>query len=216
MFEIYLDDNRFKGTIPSSLVNCQKLQSLDISQNNLNGSIPLQLSGTSSLPLVNVNLSHNSFTGKLPFEVGNLKNINQMDISNNNLSGEIPTSIGNCLILEYLYLQGNSFHGAIPSSMASLKGLLELDVSQNNLSGPIPEGLEKLLFLEKLNLSFNNFEGKVPIEGVFKKIGAVSLIGNTKLCGGIPKLQLPKCHVNVIKPRKSIGFKLAIVIISTV
>ena len=61
--------------------------------------------------------------GKLPFEVGNLKNINEMDISNNNLSSEIPTSIGNCSILEYLYLQGNFFWGAIPSSMASLKGL---------------------------------------------------------------------------------------------
>ena len=100
--------------------------------------------------------------------------------------------------------------------MASLKGLRLLDVSQNNLSGSISEGLEKLLFLEQLNLSFNNFKGEVPIEGVFKNISVVSLIGNTKLCGGLPKLQLPKCLVNVMKPRKSIGFKLAIVIISTV
>ena len=154
--------------------------------------------------------------GKPPFEVGNLKNINEMDISNNNLSGEIPTSIGNCLILEYLYMQGNSFRGAIPSPMASLKGLRLLDISQNNLLGPISEGLEKLLFLEKLNLSFNNFEGEVPIKGVFKNISVVSLIGNTKLCGGIQKLQLPKCPVNVMKARKSIRFKHAIVIISIV
>ena len=77
-------------------------------------------------------------------------------------------------------------------------------------------GFKNLLFLEKLNLSFNNFEGEVPIEGVFKNISAISLIGNTKLCGGIPKLQLPKCPVSVMKRRKSIGFKLAIVIISTV
>ena len=145
-----------------------------------------------------------------------MKNIDAMDISNNNLSGEIPTSIGNCLMLEYLYLQGNSFHGAIPSSMASLKGLRDLDVSQNSLSGPIPKDLEKLLFLEKLNLSFNNFEGEIPIGGVFKNISAISLNGNTRLCGGIPKLQLPKCPVNVMKPRKSIGFKLAIVIIFVV
>ena len=100
--------------------------------------------------------------------------------------------------------------------MASLKGLRLLDVSQNNLSGSISEGLEKLLFLEQLNLSFNNFKGEVPIERVFKNISVVSLIGNTKLCGGLPKLQLPKCLVNVMKPRKSIGFKLAIVIISIV
>nr|XP_023889501.1 putative receptor-like protein kinase At3g47110 [Quercus suber] len=210
LFRIDLQDNIFEGTISPSLLNWQNLQHLDLSQNNLNGFIPLQLIGTSSLPLVNINLSHNSFMGKLPFEAGNLKNINEMDISNNNLSVEIPTSVGNCLILEYLYLQGNSFWGAIPSSMASLKGLRLLDVSQNNLSGPIPEGLEKLLFLEKLNLSFNNFEGEVPIKGVFKNISAISLIGHTKLCGGIQKLQLPKCPVNVMKPRKSIRFKHAI------
>ncbi|XP_075671989.1 uncharacterized protein LOC142641436 [Castanea sativa] len=215
LFNIDLHDNRFEGTIPPSLVNCQNLQILYISQNNLNGSIPQQLIGTSS-SLLDINLSHNSLTGNLPFEVGNLKSIYKLDISNNNLSGEIPISIGNCLIMEHLELQGNSFHGAIPSSMASLKGLRHLDVSQNNLSGPIPKGLEKLLFLENLNLSFNNFEGEVPIEGVFKNISVVSLIGNTKLCGGIPKLQLPKCPVNVMKPRKSIGFKLAIVIISIV
>ncbi|XP_050250719.1 probable LRR receptor-like serine/threonine-protein kinase At3g47570 [Quercus robur] len=215
LFKIDLHDNRFEGTIPPSLVNCQNLQILYISQNNLNGSIPKQLIGTSS-PLLDINLSHNSFTGKLPFEVGNLKSIYKLDISYNNLSGEIPISIGNCLVLEHLELQGNSFHGAIPSSMASLKGLRHLDVSQNNLSGSIPKGLEKLLFLENLNLSFNNFEGELPMEGVFKNISVVSLIGNTKLCGGIPKLQLPKCPVNVMKPRKSIGFKLAIVIISVV
>ena len=161
-------------------------------------------------------LSHNSFTGKLPFEVGNLKNVNKLDVSNNNLSGEVPSSIGNCLILEHLYLQGNSFEGDIPSSMASLRGLQRLDISQNNLSGSIPEGLEKLPFLENLNLSFNNFEGELPTKRVFKNISVISLIGNSKLCGGTPKLQLPKCPVKAMKPRNSIGFKLAIVVISIV
>ena len=94
MFEFALLNNGFEGTIPPSLVNRQNLQILDISQNNLNGSILQQLIGISSLPLLYINLSHNLFTGKLPFEVGNLKNINQMDISKNNLFGEIPTSIG--------------------------------------------------------------------------------------------------------------------------
>ncbi|XP_023899035.2 probable LRR receptor-like serine/threonine-protein kinase At3g47570 [Quercus suber] len=119
-------------------------------------------------------------------------------------------------MLELLDLHGNSFEGVIPSSMASLKSLQHLDVSQNNLSGSIPKGLEKLRYLENLNLSFNNFEGEVPIEGVFRNTSAISLIGNTKFCGGIPKLQLPKCPVEVMKPRNSFGYKLAIVIISIV
>ncbi|KAL4597049.1 hypothetical protein ACB092_12G207400 [Castanea dentata] len=215
LFQLYLNENLFEGTIPPSIVNCQLLQLLDISLNKVNGSIP-QHPGLFSLSLVFLNLSHNSLTGKLPFEVANLKNINKLDVSNNNLSGEIPTSIGSCLILEHLYLQGNSFKGAIPSSLASLRGLRQLDVSQNNLSGSLPKGLEMLPFLEFLNLSFNNFEGEVPAEGIFKNTSVISLIGNTNLCGGIPKLQLPKCPVKVTKPRSSIRFKLAIVIISLV
>ncbi|KAM4080242.1 hypothetical protein ACB094_09G177400 [Castanea mollissima] len=216
LFRLNLEENRFKGTIPLSIVNCQNLQLLDISQNNLNGSIPQQLIGPSSLPLLLLNLSHNSFSGRLPFEVGTLKNIIKLDVSNNNLSSEIPTSIGDCLMLENLYLQRNSFEGTISSSIASLKGLRHLDLSQNNLSGSIPEGLKELPLLENLNLSFNNFVGEVPTKGIFKNISAISLIGNTKLCGGIPKLQLPKCPIKVMKPRKSISFKLPIGIISIV
>ncbi|KAM3697856.1 hypothetical protein ACJW31_06G144300 [Castanea mollissima] len=216
LFELELDENKFEGTIPPTIVNCQNLQILYISQNNLNGSIPQQLIGPSSLPILFLDLSYNSFTGKLPFEVGNLKNVNGLDVSNNNLSGEIPTSIGNCLVLEQLYLQGNSFEGSLPSSIASLKGLQYLDVSQNNLSGSIPKGIEKLPFLNYLNISFNNFEGEVPTEGVFKNTSVISLIGNTKLCGGISKLQLPKCPLSFMKPRKSTGFKLAIVVVSIV
>ena len=191
------------------------MQILDISQNNLSGFIPPQLIGLSSLSIL-LDLSHNSFIGKLPFEVGNLKNINQLDISENNLSWEIPSSIGNCLSLEYLSLQGNSFEGSLPSSMAFLKGLQFLDVSRNNLSGLIPKGLEKLPFLKDLNISFNDIEGEVPTKGVFKNASAISMIGNTKLCGGVPQLMLPPCPVEVMKPTKSLSFKLKISIIGVV
>ncbi|KAL4621033.1 hypothetical protein ACB092_06G198900 [Castanea dentata] len=201
--------------MPPSLAKCPNLQILDISQNNLSGFIPPQLIGLSSLSIL-LDLSHNSFTGKLPFEVGNLKNINQLDISENNLSGEIPRSIGNCLSLEYLSLQGNSFEGSLPSSMAFLKGLKLLDVSRNNLSGSIPKVLEKLPSLKKLNLSFNDIEDEVPTEGVFKNASAISVIGNTKFCGGVPQLILPPCPVEVMKPTKSLSFKLKIAIIVVV
>ncbi|KAK9082067.1 hypothetical protein Syun_031466 [Stephania yunnanensis] len=47
--------------------------------------------------------------------------------------------------------------------------------------------------LQYLNISFNNFEGAVPTEGLFKHTSAFSILGNGKLCGGIPELQLPLC-----------------------
>ena len=118
--------------------------------------------------------------------------------------------------LEYLSLQGNSFEGSLPSSMAFLKGLKFLDISRNNLSSSIPKGLEKLPSLKELNLSFNDIKGELPTKGVFKNASAISVIGNTKLCGGVPQLLLPPCPVEVIKTTKSLSFKLKIAIIVVV
>ena len=114
--------------------------------------------------------------------------------------------------LEYLSLQGSSFEGFLTSSMAFLKGLQFLDVSRNHLSGSTPKCLEKLPFLKKLNPSFNDIEGEVPTKGVFKNASAISVNRNTKLYGGVPQVQLPPCPVKVMKPRKSLSFKLIIAI----
>ena len=99
--------------------------------------------------------------------------------------------------------------------MASLKGLQHLDVSRNNLFGLIPMDLEKLSFLKYLNISFNDIEGELPTEGVFRNINAISVIGNNKLCGGIPQLQLPTCP-KFSKSRKFIASRLTITIVCVV
>ena len=191
LVDLDFSQNNLEGSVTPSIGNCQSLQQLDVSQNYLSRVIPQQVFSL-FLFVELLNISYNSFSGKLPVEVGNLKNINSLDVSKNNLSGEIPT-IGNLLNLENLYLQGNSFEGIIPSSMTYLKGLELLDVLRNNLLGFIPKGLQKLLFLKYLNILFNDIKGPLPTIGVFKNVDAISIIGNDKLCGDIPQLQLPKC-----------------------
>ncbi|XP_058109175.1 probable LRR receptor-like serine/threonine-protein kinase At3g47570 [Magnolia sinica] len=109
-------------------------------------------------------------------------------------------------------MEGNAFQGTIPNSLRILRGLVELDFSRNNLSGQIPEYL-KSFTLQKLNLSFNDFEGQVPIQGVFENASGISVIGNSKLCGGIPKLGLPKCLVLRSKSRRSLSLKVIIPVI---
>ena len=86
--------------------------------------------------------------------------------------------------LEFLYMQQNNFHGTIPDALQTLQGLLYIDLSDNNLNGEIPKSL---------NLSHNNFQGEVPVGGVFSNTTGVLLTGNNRLCGGMPKLKLPRC-----------------------
>ncbi|CAL5422736.1 unnamed protein product [Camellia sinensis] len=190
--KLWLEENDFQGNIPSSLGNCRGLMLLNLYGNNLSGSIPREVVGLSSLSKA-LDLSRNSLTGHIPLEVGSLKTLVELNLSYNKLSGKIPSILGSCETLGYLFLDNNSLGGAIPQSLSSLRGIEELGLSHNNLSGEIPIFFESFPFLRNLNLSFNDLEGEVPIGGVFQNATAISVLGNNKLCGGIPALQLPSC-----------------------
>ncbi|XP_065864357.1 putative receptor-like protein kinase At3g47110 [Euphorbia lathyris] len=214
LYVLSLSENRLKGSIPASIGNCTGLNSLVVDQNELEGRIPYQIMLLPALTMF-LNFADNLLSGNLPAEVGKLVNVNYLDVSKNKLSGEIPTTIGDCSALEYLYLQGNSFQGDIPSSLASLRSVRILDLSRNNLTGEIPKDLENLSFLQYLNLSFNDLQGEVPTEQVFRNATALSLTGNSKLCGGVTELLLPKCPEKLIKKGVSFSRTLKIAIIVT-
>ncbi|XP_059666501.1 probable LRR receptor-like serine/threonine-protein kinase At3g47570 [Cornus florida] len=215
LIELYVNANNLQGSVPSSLAKCQNLLLLNLSKNKLNGTIPLHVFNILSLSLF-LDLSQNHFTGSLPVEVGNLKNLGGLYVHENMLSGEIPSTIGSCVSLEYLNMESNFFQGSIPSSLSNLKAIQELDLSRNNFTGKIPEYFKSFQFLQYLNLSYNDFDGMVPIKGVFGNASAISIMGNSKLCGGIPELQLPRC--NLVDPEKSgsttLSFKMVIAIAS--
>ena len=204
---LFLEENRFEGNIPSSLGNCKSLQKLNLSSNNLNGTIPEEVLGLSSLSISLV-MSNNSLTGSLSLKVGNLHNLMELDISGNKLSGTIPSTLGSCISLERLHLEGNNFEGPIPESLETLRGLEELDLSENNLTGRVPEFLGRFSVLRHLNLSHNNLEGEVSRDGILANASAFSVVGNDKLCGGIPELHLPPCSRK--NPREPLSFKVVI------
>ncbi|URE00417.1 LRR receptor-like serine threonine-protein kinase [Musa troglodytarum] len=184
-----LGSNELHGSVPPSLGKCP-LNFLDLASNRLNGTVPVQIFYIPTL--TQLNISGNLLTGVLPSEIGNLRNTQSIDASDNRLSGRLPSGIAECQVLEILCIRGNYFQGPIPSSFSQLKGLRVLDISSNDLSGHIPDFLGRFN-MTFLNLSYNNLDGEVPKDGIFANASAFSVVGNRKLCGGIPELGLPSC-----------------------
>ncbi|XP_074282407.1 uncharacterized protein LOC141606919 [Silene latifolia] len=205
--KLTLDDNILDGSIPPHLGNCQSLLYLNLSDNELNGTLGNKLF-EGSATFLGVDLPDNHLEGFFPLDMSKQSNLETLIMSNNKFSGVIPSGLGDCSDLQNLFMDGNSFHGNIPSSFASLASLQLIDFSRNNLSGPIPSFFSKVHRLYYLNLSYNNFGGRVPTDSVFANASAIFVNGNSRLCGGIKQLQLPKCTENRNKERIKLIFPI--------
>ncbi|XP_030961108.1 receptor-like protein EIX2 [Quercus lobata] len=94
--------------------NLKLVRLIDLSSNNLSGSIPTEISNLSKLRFLN--LSRNHLMGEIPEKIGSMKDLESVDLSRNHLSGKIPPSMSNLTFLSLLDLSYNNLSGRIPSS----------------------------------------------------------------------------------------------------
>ena len=155
-----LSANQLSGSIPPELGNLTNLKDLNLYSNQLRGPIPPELGNLTNLK--ELNLSNNQLSGSIPSELGNLTNLQRLALGGNQLSGSIPPELGNLTNLKDLYLSFNQLSGQIPSELGNLTNLQRLALFANQLSGSTPPELGNLTNLQRLYLSRNQLSGCMP------------------------------------------------------
>ncbi len=153
---IDLSENNLVGTIPADIGDLSNLQTLYLNKNELTGSIPSELTNLSEL--VNLDLSGNELTGTIPAGIGSMSNLVVLNLSSNSFTGDIPPELGNLSNLQYLMLGYNNLSGSIPSQFGNLSSLRYLYLKKSGLNGAIPSELGTLTNLGYINVSSNNID----------------------------------------------------------
>ncbi|KAG8069956.1 hypothetical protein GUJ93_ZPchr0006g40873 [Zizania palustris] len=146
---IDLSNNNIGGTIPEDLP--VTLQRFFMSDNQLTGSIPVTLSNLQSLTAMSLNGNH--LDGKLPDAFDSLTSLVNFDISSNNFSGPLPTSLGSMSSLTTLHMQDNQLSGTL--NVLQDLPLKDLNIENNLFSGPVPPKLLSVPNFKKDGNPFN-------------------------------------------------------------
>ncbi|WP_027001979.1 choice-of-anchor Q domain-containing protein [Hugenholtzia roseola] len=109
-----------------------------------------------------IDLSSNNLSGSIPDvffadSIRILRQLRYLNLFDNQLVGTLPPTFFNLVSLQYLDLSKNAFSGAIPTEIERLQDLITLWLSQNRLTS-LPENIGNLSRLENLYLSHNQFE----------------------------------------------------------
>lgn len=127
-----------------------QLTILNLNNNNLGGSIPMDVGQLYSLG--ELKLGSNRISGEIPVTIGKLEFLGKLNLSDNQLSGEIPAELGRLKELEVLALDRNELTGELPAELGNLANLRELHLQENeSLNGPLPDSFTNLE-LHSLNL----------------------------------------------------------------
>ncbi|EMS50365.1 Receptor-like protein 12 [Triticum urartu] len=152
--------------MPRFLMHINHVETLDLSNNIIQGTIPQWIWEMWDDSLTQLNLSNNMFTHmQLTSYLLAYSRLDSLDLSSNRLQGQAPMPKLLKTVLDY---SNNRFSSIMPNFTAYLSQTVYLKLSRNNISGHIPHSVCDASNLSVLDLSYNNFGGLIPsclIEG---------------------------------------------------
>ena len=147
--DLDLSGNNLRGTLPADLGTLSHLITLDLSDNQLSGTIP-DLSAL--IGLMTLNLRDNQLSGTIPDSLSSLLSLTTLNLGENRLTGAIPEELGDIFLLDFLYLDNNQLSGPIPVwVIGQITGLQVTRFAGNALTRCVPNGLRYLVTAEDYN-----------------------------------------------------------------
>ena len=177
---LLLNDNHLDGTIPTSMGLLTKLTRLDLSQNNLNGTLP-QISLSNLKELEVVRLGHNNLRGGIRAFLGDLRKLYEFNVTHNRGFNDTPLefytpTIGvqhyrpkqALQILHILDLSSCGFAGRIDIHIKTyeLSNLRIFKIDDNKFGGDLQQSqlVTSLPSIEEFVVGNNAFFGTMPTE----------------------------------------------------
>lgn len=135
------------------------LQTLNLSQNNLNSQIPADIYKLTQL--LTLQISDGGLLGSIPNDIHRLSLLRSLNLYQNFLTGTLPDGLARLVHLRDLTLSFNQLRGTLPDYLQDFDLLQELWLSSNDFSGPVPS-FSRCPELHKLYLNGNSFSGEIP------------------------------------------------------
>ncbi|XVF79514.1 hypothetical protein PTKIN_Ptkin14bG0229100 [Pterospermum kingtungense] len=181
-----LGNNKIKDAFPHWLGRLPQLQVLVLRSNHLHGSIHA-IRFTHSFSKIQIfDLSSNYFTGALPVRyIKNFKGMINLKF-NESATPYLGANAGDWVDF-YSYSIGIAMKGLDTELEKIFTMLTSIDLSNNKFGGEIPKVIGRLNSLKGLNLSHNNLSGSIPTSiGSLLNLEWLDLSSN-KLTGTIPE-----------------------------
>ena len=163
---------------------------IDLSHDDLTGSLPRELGFLSAL--TSLNFESNDLTGTLPLEITWLTKLTSLDLSENHISGTLHSEFGYLSNLISLDFAENSFNGTISGQFGLLSdNLSDIDFGFNYLIGTIPYEIGWLTNLWYLSFDTNGLSGTIPpvIGSQLTGLTEINFSNNPSLYGPLPEFQ---------------------------
>ncbi|KAG5228894.1 protein STRUBBELIG-RECEPTOR FAMILY [Salix suchowensis] len=160
--EIKLPGLGLSGSLGYQLDSLTAVTNLDLSNNNLAGSIPYQLPPN----LQRLNLANNQLIGEIPYSISQMPSLTYLNLGHNQLQKQLGDMFGQLTSLSTLDLSFNQLSGDLPESFSSLSSMKSMYLQNNQFTGAID--VLANLPLETLNVANNRFTGWIPSQ--FKNI----------------------------------------------